>query len=180
MRYNRNGECMIEHHICYREIEGWDETVWITAKEHQLLHNRLRREGLCGISPQRMAKISNAAIQRTEKSIEYRKNYYKEKYSENRDEILERNREFKRKNPKWEKEYYIENKEEILDKREIYYKENREKILKQKKEYGRAKEEEIKEYQKNYRKENRDRLLKQKKEYYQRKKKESEEKEGRR
>ena len=57
---------MVEHHIHYKEIDGYDETVWMTKSEHSKLHIELRKRGECDIPPKRLAKISMAAHSRTE------------------------------------------------------------------------------------------------------------------
>lgn len=67
MKYNENGEKLIEHHIHYKEIHGYDETVWLTDSEHKKLHYRLRREGKCTITVKELNKISKAACGRTKK-----------------------------------------------------------------------------------------------------------------
>lgn len=75
MNKNENGETLVEHHTKYKEIHGYDETVWITQSEHKLLHHRLRKEGKCNIPPSKLHKIAIAANQRTEKGKRYNKRY---------------------------------------------------------------------------------------------------------
>ena len=58
MRRNDKGECMVEHHICYEETEGWDETIWMTAGEHHALHHKLREENRCNIPVKEMIKMT--------------------------------------------------------------------------------------------------------------------------
>ena len=69
---------LVEHHIKYKEIHGYDETVWMTKSEHEKLHYRLRREGKCTIPVKKLDKISRAACGRTKKCkkrcAEYSKN----------------------------------------------------------------------------------------------------------
>ena len=67
MKLNENGECIVEHHTHYKEIHGFDRTVWMTASEHRKLHNRLRREGRCRMPANKLDKISRAARVRTDK-----------------------------------------------------------------------------------------------------------------
>jgi len=66
---------MVEHHIHYKEIDGYDETVWMTKSEHQLLHMKLREEGRCNTPVEKLAKISRAANQRTVKARGAQKEY---------------------------------------------------------------------------------------------------------
>ena len=47
---NENGETLIEHHTHYKELHGFDRTVWMTRSEHTKLHNRLRQEDKYGIA----------------------------------------------------------------------------------------------------------------------------------
>lgn len=68
---------VVEHHTKYKEIHGIDETLWMTPSEHRNLHNRLRNEGKCNISSEELTKISIAACERTEKSKQQRREYYK-------------------------------------------------------------------------------------------------------
>jgi len=65
---NMDGETLIEHHVKYKEIHGYDETIWMTWSEHTKLHRRLRNEGGCNITPDKLKKISNAAYSRTNKA----------------------------------------------------------------------------------------------------------------
>lgn len=58
---------MIEHHTHYKEIHGYDKTVWMTKSKHVKLHIELRNSGKCNISPKKLNKISNAAGNRTDK-----------------------------------------------------------------------------------------------------------------
>ena len=82
---------MIEHHTKYKEIHGYDKTVWMTRSEHKKLHFRLRKEGKCNVSPDRLKKIAKLAHDRTDKSkkrdrefrktkngVTYYKNYRKQ------------------------------------------------------------------------------------------------------
>lgn len=88
--FNRYGHYLVEHHIRYKEIHGIDESIWMTPSEHRSLHNRLRKEGKCGVHPEELADISLRAVKRgkrflnrileydkTEKRQLYRHEYYK-------------------------------------------------------------------------------------------------------
>jgi hypothetical protein len=68
-------EKMVEHHIKYKEIHGYDETVWMTDSEHKKLHNRLRRDGKCNIPVDELRKISKTAYARTKKGKKVNKDY---------------------------------------------------------------------------------------------------------
>jgi len=70
-----NGK-LVEHHIKYKEIHGYDETVWMTQGNHQKLHNRLRKEGKCNVSVDELHKIAKAAHNRTEKAKTYNKVFW--------------------------------------------------------------------------------------------------------
>ena len=59
---------LVRHHIKYKDIHGYNQTVMMEKGEHQKLHYRLRREGKCNIPANELAKIS---------SKEYSKEYYK-------------------------------------------------------------------------------------------------------
>ena len=73
------GEIMTEHHTKYKEIHGYDETVFMSESDHRLLHRKLREEGKCNIPVEEMKKISIAAYQRTSKGRENGKKY-RDKY----------------------------------------------------------------------------------------------------
>jgi len=75
MRQNENGEHMVEHHTHYKELHGYDETVWMTESEHRLLHNRLRNEEKCNIPADELKKIAMAANARTSKGKAIRRKY---------------------------------------------------------------------------------------------------------
>lgn len=68
---------MVEHHIHYKEIHGFDETVWLTDSEHKKLHFRLRKEGKCNVSVAKLTRISIAAHNRTKKEKKFRSEYNK-------------------------------------------------------------------------------------------------------
>lgn len=59
---------MVEHHTHYKEIHGYDKTVWITKSEHRRLHIRLRKEKKCNVPVDELHKISTAAYHRTDKA----------------------------------------------------------------------------------------------------------------
>ena len=92
---NENGEQMIEHHTHYKEIHGYDRTVWITKSEHVKLHIRLRNSGKCTVSPKELHRIASAAGNRTDKGkIRCKKNhekYRQSKYGKERKREYEMN-----------------------------------------------------------------------------------------
>lgn len=117
MKTNEEGEEIEEHHTHYKEIDGYDETVFMTRSEHKKLHMRLRKEGKCNIPSKELHRISHNARSRTEKHQEwlkewrlknpdYHKKYNKERYEKNKEREKAR-----------VKKYYDENKEEINTRR---------------------------------------------------------------
>ena len=66
---------LLHHHTKYKEIHGVDEIRMMDRREHKLLHNRLRREGKCNISAEKLHKISNQANQRTEHTKNIKRDY---------------------------------------------------------------------------------------------------------
>jgi len=119
------------------------------------------------------------------------KNYKKEYYQENKEEILKDIKEYRQENKEeisqYQKKYYQENKEEILKNQKIWYEENKEEILQYQKEYQKENKEEIIKYKKQhyeenkeeilkdakgYRQENKDKISRNKKQYYQENKEE--------
>ena len=94
---------LIEHHTHYKEIDGYDETIFITRKEHRELHQKLRWEGKCNIPPGELRDISKKAHQRTDKCKEYKRKWAQEhpEHNDNRNEQwYEDNREKMRKQQK--------------------------------------------------------------------------------
>lgn len=80
-------ERMVEHHICYKEIHGYDKTVWMSNSEHIRLHQRLRKNSECNIPADELKTIAMAASARTDKQKEKKAKYqagynYKQKNSE--------------------------------------------------------------------------------------------------
>ena len=59
---------LVEHHTHYKEIHGFDKTVWLSRSEHQILHYRLRAEGKCNIPSDKLYEISRSAGRRTQKA----------------------------------------------------------------------------------------------------------------
>ena len=66
---------LVEHHTHYKEIHGFDKTVWLSPSEHRILHNKLRREGKCNVPSSILEPIARAAHRRTEKCKEGQKIY---------------------------------------------------------------------------------------------------------
>lgn len=93
---NNNGECMVEHHTHYKEIHGYDKTVWMTKSEHSKLHMKLRKSGKCNVPSNELRKISMAASSRTDKEKKYMKSYHKsDKCKKARTKYLQSNRGIK-------------------------------------------------------------------------------------
>ena len=63
---------LIRHHVKYVEIHGCEIIIMICRSCHTKLHNKLRNEGLCKISPIELAKYSKKS---TDKEY-HKKNYY--------------------------------------------------------------------------------------------------------
>jgi len=72
---------LVEHHTHYKEIHGFDRTVWMTMSEHVKLHNRLRKESKCKVPVSELTKISVSAFSRTKKRKHYRSVYQKKNIS---------------------------------------------------------------------------------------------------
>lgn len=66
---------IVEHHTHYKEIHGFDRTIWMDKGEHSKLHHQLRKEGKCNIPADELSKISMAANYRTGKDKKSREKY---------------------------------------------------------------------------------------------------------
>lgn len=112
-RRNENGECMVEHHICYEEIDGWDETEWMTAGAHHSLHHHIRQEGIYNIPVGRMEEISRAARGRTKQMKKYHKQWQKD----NPEKLAMNMKRWREKNPekikRYGRDYRARKKEEM-------------------------------------------------------------------
>ena len=69
--YIKHGKSLVEHHIHYKEIDGYDQTVLLKRSEHAILHKRLRLEGRCNIHPKKLNLISIAAHNRSHREDHY-------------------------------------------------------------------------------------------------------------
>ena len=159
MILNDEGEYMVQHHIHYLEIHGYDEIVWMTKSEHTKLHRRLRREGNCNIPQKKLARISAKAESRSPEGKKYQRKYYQE----NREHIILQSK------ARWGKDT---EKRRII--RGKYLKDHAEEIAKKRRE---AKEknrlwvqEYQKGYQKEYRKKNKEKIKEYQRRYYKNKK----------
>lgn len=127
MRKNEKGEILVEHHTHYEEIDGYDRTIWITASEHKLLHNQLRKEGKEKVQGRKKRKICAAASNRTTK-IKKGKEKWRE---DNPEKVLKYAREWREKHPDRVKEGKKKREEAhktyMREYNKKHYKENQEK-----------------------------------------------------
>lgn len=105
-------EQMVEHHTHYREIHGYDKTVWMTRSEHAKLHQRLRKNGECNVPADKLSVVAMAASGRTDKSKENTAKYQAEcKYKQKKIEYegspkrIKYKRDYRLKNI-WEKHHW--------------------------------------------------------------------------
>jgi len=122
-----NGKYIVEHHIKYKEIHGYDETVFITQSEHIKLHRRLRKEGKCNIPSNMLKKIVQNAHRRTDKYKQYHKEYRKsDRNKEIQKEYMQKYQETnKEKLKEYQKNYRESHKEKIQQYHKKYYQENK-------------------------------------------------------
>jgi hypothetical protein len=108
---------------------------------------------------------SNKPIRYHEEFINYHKDYQKEYYENNKDELIKYQKEYYENNKdeliKYQKEYYENNKEY----QKKYYENNKDELIKYHKEYYKNNKDELIKYQKEYYKNNKDELIKYQKEY---------------
>lgn len=153
-------ERMVEHHIKYKEIHGYDKTIMMSHSKHIKLHNRLRKEGKCNIPVKELKTISDKAYARTKKAKEYQKEYFKN--------ITEKQRAYRKE---YNIEYKKNNKDAAAISNKVYRETHKEelKIVSKKygKEYRETHKEEMATYQKIYRETHKEEIAKQRKKAYQ-------------
>ena len=95
---------LIEHHTKYKEIDGVDETIWVTHKQHRDIHRQWRNEGR--VIP---TEVCRAAAGRTEKCKMYIRKY------QQRTDVKERTRNLRHKPERMEvfRKYIKENRQKI-------------------------------------------------------------------
>lgn len=91
---------------------------------------------------------------------ECKNKHSREYYEQNRDKVLERQKEF-------DKKYYERNKDKILSRQKTYREQNKDKIAKKNKEYREQNKDKIAARRKEWYEQNRERELEHKKKYYQ-------------
>lgn len=69
---------LMQHHVKYKEIHGYDEIVIMGYSEHRKLHNKLRREGRCKSPVELLHKVTKTAYARSPKGMQLRRAYKKE------------------------------------------------------------------------------------------------------
>ena len=95
------------------------------------------------------------------------KTKYGKKYrNDNKDEILEKQKQYREANKDKIKQYYEANKDDILKQHKQYYEINKDKILKQNKQYYEVNKDKVLEQCKQYREVNRDKIAEYRKQYY--------------
>ena len=182
-RWRNNGEEYKKTSLQpYIEKFGWDNIQHIVLFKDQTKENALwienflietaREDGVC-INKQRSGLIS--------KDEGYQQQISKHRYEQNRDEILEKqkqyyeqnkdkkreyNREYREQNKdkirEYQREYRQQNKEKIQERKKQYYEQNKEQILERKKQYYEQNKDKKREYDRQRYQKNRDKILEQK------------------
>jgi AAA15 family ATPase/GTPase len=101
------------------------------------------------------------------RDLEKRKEYKKEWYEKNREQIKERKKEYYEKNKDNIKEYAEKNKEKIKEYNKEYAEKNKEQKKQYNKEYAEKNKEQIKERRREYREKNKEKIKEYMKEYNQ-------------
>ncbi len=69
---------IVQHHVKYKEIDGYDKIRKMDMGQHRKHHLRLRKSNRMKISPKELHDISTNAYRRTKKGKSTRKAYSKE------------------------------------------------------------------------------------------------------
>jgi hypothetical protein len=143
-------------YVMIRANGGWEAFDMKPVKEFscenkiQLLieEERIRKEMNANLNARK------AHLTKEEKQ-EYQKEHMIEYRQQNKDELLE-----------YQKNYYEQNRDKILKKTKEYQHQNRDEILKKKKEYRQQHKEQIKEQRKEYQQQNKEQIAEYKRQYY--------------
>ena len=106
-------QAKVHHHICYEEIEGFDETVILCGSCHRKLHYELRKKGYCGIPTEKLKIIARKALLRSEWSKEYHHKYHQENKAKRNKRYLEYSKTHKSEINARSKDYRDTNRELI-------------------------------------------------------------------
>ncbi|NJD54328.1 MAG: hypothetical protein FIB07_15875 [Candidatus Methanoperedens sp.] len=58
----------VEHHIKYKEVDGYDETAWLSVAEHERVHSKRTLLDELGIHGKERHRLTTNAYRRTEKT----------------------------------------------------------------------------------------------------------------
>ena len=156
----------------YIEKYGWENIKHIVLFKDQTKENALwiedflietaREDGVC-INKKRSGNVS--------KEEGYRQRQCKQYYEQNKDKILEKQRDYREQNKdkilEQSQQYYQKNREKKLEQRKQRYQKNREKELEYQREHYQKNRDEINERRRQRYQKNRDEILEQKKQRYQ-------------
>jgi hypothetical protein len=175
--HNAEQMCLIEHCLLYklynfRERGNRDRFILPENEEFAFFTKFLDEICSVFIDVNKDAKI---VVKYTDEEYyydnsEYNKEYKKQHYIENKDEINKKNEAWyqdnKEKVQEYNKNYREENKETLTERKKIYREEHKEEFKKRDAEYYQQNKEIINKKNKIYHEENRDKILKQRKKHY--------------
>lgn len=167
-RWRNNGEEYKKTSLQpYIEKFGWDNIQHIVLFKDQTKENALwienflietaREDGVC-INKQRSGLIS--------KDEGYQQQISKHRYEQNRDEILEKQKQYYEQNKDKIREHKREYRQQNKDKIKQYYEQNKDKKREYNREYREQNKDKIREYQREYRQQNKEKIQERKKQYY--------------
>jgi len=142
-----------------RENGGWEMFVMIEVEKYPCNDKReadKRENELMKELKASMNKISS--FRTNEERLENDRQRERQRYKENKEEILIKKKEYRENNKEKLKQYTEENKEKIIKREKEYREKNKEKIKQTKKEYREKNKEKLKQKSKEYREKNKEKL----------------------
>jgi hypothetical protein len=142
-----------------RENGGWEMFVMIEIEKYPCNDKReadKRENELMKELKASMNKISS--FRTNEERLENDRQRERQRYKENKEEILIKKKEYRENNKEKLKQYTEENKEKIIKREKEYREKNKEKIKQTKKEYREKNKEKLKQKSKEYREKNKEKL----------------------
>ena len=146
----------------YIEKYGWDNIQHIVLFRDQTKENALWIEDFLITT----AQEDGVCINKQRSGLVSKEEGYQQQYREqNKQQILEQQKQYYEQNKDKKRQYYETNKGQILEQQKQYYEKNKDRIREQQKQYHEKNKDRIRERHKQYYETNKEQILEQKKQY---------------